>query len=70
MQAYHGALRAHAEAAISECEAAIHAGGDAAKDASTLAHCAAAMLDGFSYAEVALHPLLSVSVRVGHKYMR
>lgn len=60
---YFERLQSHAEAAVRAAEtAARHHGGGAppAPEALALAKCAAAAVDGFSYRDVLLHPLLAM----------
>ena len=53
--------RAHAEAAITQSEGrAIAHYAEERRDAVAFAHCAAAAIDGFSFSDVPLHPLLAV----------
>ncbi|KXZ56405.1 hypothetical protein GPECTOR_1g360 [Gonium pectorale] len=57
---HYASLRASAEARVAEAEAASAAGGDPAGGALALAQCAAAAVDGFSFREALLHPLLAI----------
>ncbi|EFJ44823.1 hypothetical protein VOLCADRAFT_106214 [Volvox carteri f. nagariensis] len=63
-QQHYNALRAAAEARVAEAETAVRrATADAGNgSAVALAQCAAAAVDGFSYREVLLHPLLAIPV--------